>query len=538
MTAADASPDYPSDCNIAARLTEGALEAGWADRPLFHYRDRTLSYGEVHQRAARFAGALRRLGVAPEQRVLIALPDAPAFVDAFLGILRIGAVAVPINPYLPVESYEFFLHDSRAVAAVVSPWLAAPFLDAAARLPRLRDLMVFADPGAPDGGTDDGGWRALTSAAGRPRLHDGQAFVDDAAPEGAADTSADEPAFWLYTSGSTGDPKGAIHLHHDIWVAAECWARRTLDLQPEHVHLSASKLFFAYGLGNSLHCPMWTGGCTVLVPEKPSAENTLAAIRAHRVTHFYAVPSFYSALLADDGFADRRARGDLDSLELCVSAGETLPAPLLERWMEATGVPLIDGIGSTELLHIFIANRPDDLRPGCSGRPIPGYAARVAGEDGASVDDDTVGDLWVRGDSACAGYWNRHRDTLHAIRGEWFVTGDKYRRDADGYYWYEGRADDMFKVHGKWVSPARVESVLLSHAGVREVAVVAATDAQGLACGVAFVVPAGAGDGLEADLLEHARVRLSDYLVPARIELIETLPKTATGKTQRYRLRG
>lgn len=536
MTAADTSPDYPSDLNISARLTGGAVDAGWAQRPLLRYRDRTRTYEDVHREAARFAGLLQELGVEPEQRVLIALPDAPAFVYAFLGILRRGAVAVPVNPYLPLDAYEFFLRDSRAVAAVVSPWLVAPLCDSGAS--RLGQLLVFADPGARDGGADSGAWRDLVTRDERPRVVDGAAGLQAASPSDAVDTSADEPAFWLYTSGSTGAPKGAIHLHHDIWVAAECWARRTLDMRPEHVHLSASKLFFAYGLGNSLHCPLWTGGSTVLVPEKPTPENMLAAIRAHGVTHFYAVPSFYSALLADRRFLSRNGNGELDSLQVCVSAGEALPAPLLDRWMEATGVPLIDGIGSTELLHIFIANRPDDLRPGCSGRPISGYAARVADADGIALADGTVGDLWVRGDSACAGYWNRHRETLQAVRGEWFVTGDKYRRDTDGYYWYEGRADDMFKVHGKWVSPARVESVLLAHEGVREVAVVAASDDQGLACGVAFVVPAGRANGLEDSLLDHARSQLSDYLVPARIDLVEALPKTPTGKIQRYRLRG
>ena len=263
------------------------------------------------------------------------------------------------------------------------------------------------------------------------------------------------------------------------------------------------------------------------------------AIAAHRVTHFYAVPSFYGAMMAADSFAAAIADGSLASLEVCVSAGEALPAPLCERWSDHTGVPLLDGIGSTEMLHIFISNRRDDVRPGCSGKPIPGYRARVVGEGGDDVVDGEVGDLWVRGESACAGYWNRHAATKQLLQGEWLVTGDKYRRDADGYYWYAGRTDDMFKVRGQWVSPPLVEGVLLAHEAVREVAVVGSTDKDGLSCGVAYVVPGRTDvDDLGAALREFAASRLSGYLVPARVVLVDDLPKTPTGKIQRFRLRG
>jgi benzoate-CoA ligase len=534
-SAAD-SPSYPAALNIAFRLAQGAIDGGWGEKVAFRYRDRSITYGHVHDDAARWAGALDGLGVAPEQRVLVALPDAPAFPAVFLGSVWRGAVAVPVNPYLPRDRYEFYLRDSRAVVAVVAPWLVEAVLAAAPRLPSLREIVVCADPGAPDGGPDDGAWRA-TASAGTPGVHDGDALGAQAAPIAVAESHCDEPAFWLYTSGSTGSPKGAIHLQHDIWVAADCWGRRTMQMTPEHVHLSASKLYFAYGLGNSLHCPMWTGGSAVLVPEKPTPANMLDAIRAHGVTHFYAVPSFYNAIMADPTFAGLVAEGALASVQVCVSAGETLPAPLCDRWMETTGVPVLDGIGSTELLHIFIANRIDDVRPGCSGRPIPGYEARIVDEGGADLGDDSVGDLWIRGDSACAGYWNRHADTKRSVRGEWFVTGDKYRRDRAGYFWYAGRADDMFKVHGQWVSPTEVETVLLEHEAVHEVAVVAATDDRGLSCGIAFVVPSVEAQGLADDLLAHAAERLSRYLVPARIEFVDELPKTATGKVQRYLLR-
>jgi benzoate-CoA ligase family protein len=530
MTPAEAAtPEYPKRLNIAVRLTDGALDAGWGERIAFSHGHASISYAEVRERAARWAAALAGLGVCREQRVLIALPDTPSFVTAFLGTIWAGAVAVPVNPYLPAEHYAFYLGDSRAVVAAVAPKLADVVIEAKGGAPHLRDVAVFSAAG--DGGGSPPG-------EGQ-HWHRGEDLLEASPPLPPTETHCDEPAFWLYTSGSTGAPKAAIHLHHDIWVAAECWGRRTLGLSERHVHLSASKLFFAYGLGNSLHCPMWSGGRTVLVADKPTPANMLGAIAEHGVTHFYAVPSFYSALLADPVFERRAGDVALESLEVCVSAGEALPAPLCEAWIERTGVPLLDGIGSTELLHIFIANRIDDIRPGCSGRPIPGYAARVVGEAGEDLGDGQVGDLWVRGDSTCAGYWNRHEASKLAQRGEWFVTGDKYRRDAEGYYWYCGRGDDLFKVHGKWVIPTQVEAVLLEHEGVSEVAVVAGTDGKGLSCGVAFVVPSSTAPaaGFAAALREHAAARLSAHAVPAVIELRDELPRTPTGKIQRYRLR-
>lgn len=531
-------PSYPQELNIAARLADGAVTDGWGKRTAFYYRGDRVSFARVREDVGRLAGVLAGLEVAAEQRIVIALPDAPTFITSFLGSIWHGSVAVPINPYLPLDRYEFFLRDSRAVVAIVAPWLVQMVMEASGRLPALRHILVFSDPETPDGGSADGECKTLNFEGTSSRLHDAAELLKGATTPPPAPTHCDEPAFWLYTSGSTGLPKGAIHLHHDIWVAADCWGQRTMGMEPDHVHLSASKLYFAYGLGNSLHCPMWSGGSAVLVAEKPTPTNMAEAIAANEVTHFYAVPSFYNAMMADDGFSAAIAAGSFSSLEVCVSAGDTLPAPLCKRWMEATGVPLLDGIGSTELLHIFISNRPNDIRPGCSGRPILGYDARVVGEDGNDVPSDMVGDLWVRGDSACSGYWNRHMATKQTLMGKWFVTGDKYSVDDEGYYWYAGRADDMFKVHGQWVSPPQVESVLLGHDGVREVAVVAATDDEGLSCGLAFVVPVGtANKSLAVALLEHAASNLSRYLVPARIKFVDELPKTATGKIRRYLLR-
>jgi benzoate-CoA ligase len=533
----DDTPIYPDQLNIAARLTEGALEAGWGGRVALRSGGREVTYAEVRDEVACWAGVLEELGVAPEQRVLVALADTPSFITAFLGAIWGGAVAVPVNPYLPLDRYEYYLKDSRSVAAVVAPWLGATVAEARQRLPGLRHIVIF-DEEAAARGSESGS----SSTGGGPRpgaeVLDGAELLGAARPVASASTHCDEPAFWLYTSGSTGAPKGAIHLHHDIWVSAECWGRRTLDLSTDCVHLSASKLYFAYGLGNSLHVPMWTGGSAVLVPEKPTPENMVDAIEEHGVTHFYGVPSFYNAMMAERWFDARVEAGALSSLQACVSAGEALPAPLCERWMQRTGVPLLDGIGSTELLHLFITNRIDDIRPGCSGKPISGYRARVVGETGEDVAPDEVGDLWVCGDSACAGYWNRHAETKAAVRGEWFVTGDKYRRDESGYFWYMGRADDMFKVHGQWVSPALVESTLLEHDRVHEVAVVSSADDGGLACGVAHVVAVGpVEEGFASELRRYATARLSGYMVPASFEFVDELPKTPTGKIQRFLLR-
>lgn len=530
--------EFPEELNIAERLCAGSLQAGWGERPAFLCGEDRLTYRQVADRTARWGGVLEGLGIEPEQRVLLALPDAPAFPVAFLGTLWAGSVAVPVNPYLEADRIAFFLRDSRARVAVVAPWLVQGVLEAAPELPYLRHLVVSPEPGAPEGDAAAGSWRR-TRERHSPTVADGRRLLEGAEPAAAAPTHRDEPAFWLYTSGSTGLPKAAVHLHHDIGVAAECWGRCTLGLTPEAVHLSASKLFFAYGLGNSLYCPMWTGGRALLVPDKPDPDNMVASLAAHRVTHFYAVPSFYSALLRSQALEEALARRELFSLKVCVSAGEALPAPLCREWMERTGVPLLDGIGSTELLHIFIANRTDDVRPGASGRPVVGYEARVVREDGGEAATDEVGDLWVKGDSACAYYWNRHAASKRAIRGDWFVTGDKYRQDAEGYFWYAGRSDDMFKVHGQWVSPPEVESVLLEHPAVQEAAVVCGVGEDGVAEVVAHVV---VGEGvsrerLPADLLRHAAQRLPSYRVPGKVLFRSSLPKTATGKIQRFRLR-
>ena len=536
-----AQPDlsFPVQLNIASRLCNAAQEAGWSGRPAFLYRERAISYRDIRGAAARCAALLRQLGIEREKRVLLALPDAPSFPISFLGTLWGGMVAVPVDAYSSVDQYEFYLGDSRAVAAVVAPCQVEPFLEVADRLPRLRHLIVFADPGAPDGTAGDDGWRSIPEGK-RPIVHDGDKLLGLVEPTEPADTHPDEPAFWLYTSGSTGMPKAAVHLHHDMWVAAECWGRCTLAADPEAVHLSASKLYFAYGLGNTLHCPMWTGGRAVLVPEKPTPDTVLDAISRYGVTHFYGVPSFYNALLGSEKFEATCESGALGSLRVCISAGEALPASLCRAWTEKTGAPLLDGIGSTELLHIFIANRIDDIKPGCSGKPIVGYEARIVTEDGEDADTDVVGDLWIKGDSACAFYWNRHAASKAAIRGEWFVTGDKYRRDEDGYYWYAGRADDMFKVHGLWVSPPEVESVLLEHPGVHEAAVVCGADEEGLPHALAFVVPiveGGGGDQLAAELGEHVAKQMSRHCVPGEVRFCSSLPKTPTGKVQRFRLR-
>ena len=378
--------------------------------------------------------------------------------------------------------------------------------------------MVVAGAGAP--------------GAGRHALGDLLAAADphlDPAP-----THRDEPAFWLWSSGSTGAPKGTVHLHHDMVCAAELYARTVLGIRDDDVCLSIAKLFFAYGLGNALYFPFRVGAATVLAPGRFEPRGYFDLIRRYRPTLFFGVPTAYAAMLAQEGPAG------LGRVRLCVSAGEPLPGALLTRWKERFGVEILDGIGSTEALHIYISNRSGRVRAGSTGEPVPGYAVRIVDEAGRDAPAGEIGDLFVRGDSIAAGYWNQHERTRQAFRGEWFVSGDKYYRDADGYYWYCGRSDDMLKVGGQWVSPAEVEATVIQHAAVLECGVVGREDQDGLSKPCAFIVlkPGHApGDALAKDLQAFVRDKIAAYKYPRWIEFVPELPKTATGKIQRFRLR-
>jgi benzoate-CoA ligase len=429
--------------------------------------------------------------------------------------------------------YEYLLNDSRARVLVVGEPLWPVIEPIRDRLGYLKHVVV------------------VGNAVG-PSLLSYEELVSAASTELSPELlSKDDACFWLYSSGTTGFPKGAVHLQHDMIVAADLYARPTLGISQDDRTFSVAKLFFAYGLGNGLYFPFRVGGSTVLYPGKPDPLKFFEIIQEYQPTLFFCVPTGYAAMLAVE---DAAQRFDTSSVRLCISAGEALPPALFERWRERFGVEILDGIGSTEILHIFISNRPGRVKPGSTGELVPGYEARIVDESGGEVPVGQVGDLLIKGDSICACYWNKHRDTCETICGHWIRTGDKYLRDQDGYFWYQGRSDDMLKVGGIWVSPVEVENALIQHPAVLECAVVGITDDQGLVKPRAYVVlkdrslleeaePCSSGSGparerLAVELQNFVREKLAVYKYPRSIEFVTELPKTATGKIQRYKLRG
>ncbi|MGH7547003.1 MAG: benzoate-CoA ligase family protein [Gemmatimonadales bacterium] len=510
--------DTPREFNAAAWFVDRHVAAGHAGRLAIRYEGRTITYGAVHAGTNRIGNGLRRLGVGMEQRVMLLLPDCPEFVYAFWGALKIGAVPIPTNTLLTPHDCEYILNDSRAAVAIAGEELAPAIEEIRPGLKYLKELVVAGHAGSGQVSLEE--------------LVDGES--DDLAP---AATTRDDVAFWLYTSGTTGTPKAAVHLHHDMVVCCETYGRHVLEITPDDRTFSVARLFFAYGLGNALYFPFHVGAATVLSPKRPEPLRVFEILDRERPTLFFAVPTAYAALLQVSG---TERTYDLRSVRLCLSAGEPLPKALYERWLERFGLEILDGIGSTELCHTFIANRRGRVRPGSSGTLVPGYRARIVDDAGRDVPPGEVGNLLVAGDSACAGYWNQHARTEQTFLGEWVRTGDKYREDADGYFWYAGRSDDMIKAGGMWVSPAEVESALAEHAAVVEAGVVGAADRDELVKPLAFVVLAAGhapSAALEEELKAFVKERLAPYKYPRWIVFVPELPKTATGKIQRFRLR-
>jgi benzoate-CoA ligase len=507
--------ELPERFNASTAFLDRNLERGRGDRPAIYAGDRTITYGELLAQVGRAGNALRALGVRPEERVFLLLLDAPEFAYLFWGAIRIGAVPVPTNTALTSGDYAYMLQDSRAAVLAVSEELLPAVERVLPEIPGLRHVIVAGEP-----------------RRGLLALRD---LLAAAAPElGPAPTHRDEPAFWLWSSGSTGAPKGAVHLHHDMVVTADLYAQGVLGIEERDVCFSVAKLYFAYGLGNALYFPMRVGAATVLYPGRFDPRTYFALIHRYRPTLFFGVPTAYAAMLAAD------APGDIGAVRLCVSAGEPLPAALYTRWKERFGVDILDGIGSTEALHIYISNRPGRVRPGSSGEVVPGYTVRIVDESGREVGPGEIGDLLVSGDSIAAFYWNRHEQTKRAFVGEWFRSGDKYYRDGDGFYWYCGRSDDMLKVGGQWVAPAEVEATLIQHPAVLECGVVGRADQDELVKPYAFVVlkpPHAPSEALAREIQAFVRERIAPYKYPRWIEFVPELPKTATGKIQRFRLR-
>jgi benzoate-CoA ligase len=504
----------PDTFNAASWFVDRNVNEGRGGNVAIECGEERITYAEVLERVNRAGNMLRdRFDVRIEERVVLLLLDGPEFIYTFFGAVKIGAVPIPTSTLWKPADYEYVLNDSRARVIVISEALL-PQLNAVPR-ERLRYLKHVVVVGTAF-----------------------QHVMAEASPELEAEpTCKDDPAFWLYSSGSTGFPKGCVHLQHDMVVCTELYGKGILNMTEGDRCFSVAKLFFAYGLGNAMYCPFGVGATVILWPGSPAAANVYAVIERHRPTLFFSVPTNYGMLLAHT----RDGRDfDLSSIRHAVSAGEALPPALFERFKTRFGVEILDGIGSTEILHIFISNRPGDIRPGSSGRIVAGYEARIVNEENRDVGVGEIGNLLVSGDSTCACYWNKHDKTKTTIEGRWIRTGDKYYQDADGYYWYAGRTDDMMKVGGIWVSPIEVENALIEHSAVQECGVGSRADHDGLDKPYAFVVLKNGRAGtpeLAAELQQFVRARLAEYKRPRWVAFIDELPKTATGKVQRYKLR-
>jgi len=513
----------PRIYNAADDLLGRNLEAGRSGKLAICDDQGEYTYGEVAERVNRFANSLGGLGAGLEARAFVALYDTIDFPSVFLGCIKAGVVPVAANTLLTTADYDFMLGDSRASVLIVSAGLLPVFQPLLAKAPYLKQVIVS--------GSGD-----AALAPGHLRLAD---LMAQASPEfTAAPTTADDICFWLYSSGSTGKPKGTVHIHSSLILTAELYARAVLGIAEDDVVFSAAKLFFAYGLGNGLTFPFAVGATAVLMAERPTPASVSRVLRKYRPSIFYGVPTLYAAMLASP---DLPTRDELPRLRRCTSAGEALPADIGRRWKEHTGIDILDGIGSTEMLHIFLSNSPGDVRYGSTGKPVPGYDIRLVDESGQAAARGNLGELQVNGPSAAIMYWNNREKSLATFQGPWTRCGDKYVEDEDGYFIYCGRSDDMLKVSGIYVSPFEVEAALMTHSAVLEAAVVGANDEQQLTKPKAYVVLKNGVERspqLVEELQAHVKSRLAPYKYPRWVEFVDELPKTATGKIQRFKLRG
>ena len=511
----------PEEFNAASYFVDRHIAEGRGEKAAIVGEGGCVTYAELFRLVNQVGNALKKLQVRPEERVLLLLLDTPEFAACFFGAIKIGAVPVPVNTLLKPADYEFLLNDSRARVVIVSESLFSHLQN----IP--RDRFAYAEHFVTVGGDEKPASISFDSWTRSQPEH-----LD------AASTSKDDAAFWLYSSGSTGKPKACVHLQHDMVVCAQAYAKGVLRATEKDRFFSVAKLFFAYGLGNGLYFSLAVGGTSILLPGPPKPENIFEAVERFRPTLFFSVPSNYAKLLAH---VPRNGRTpDFSSVRHAVSAGECLPAAIFHRFKERFGVEILDAIGSTEALHMFIANPPGAVKAGSSGIIIEGFDARIVDENNHAVEAGEIGDLIVRTDAACAFYWNQHQRTKETISGHWLRTGDRYSQDADGYFWYAGRSDDMLKVSGVWVSPVEIENHLLDHPDVQEAAVVGRKDEEGLVKTTACVVLRDGKKGnhsVASALQQFIIERLPVFKRPHRIEFYDELPKTATGKLQRYKLR-
>lgn len=511
--------EYPRIYNAASDMVDRHVDDGRAGKAAFIAAGGALTYGDLAARCNRMGNLLKAFGVARETRIAVLMLDTNDYPVVFWGAIKAGVVPVLLNTLLNSEQYAHMLGDCRAKALFVSAPLLPAVQPILGKLPFLTHVFV------------SGGETPAFA------LDLGSELEQQPAEFEAAETCPDETAFWLYSSGSTGMPKGARHVHSSMMETARLYGQGVLGIREDDVCFSAAKLFFAYGLGNGMSFPMSVGATTVLLAERPTPESVMKTLKAHQPTLFFGVPTLYAAMLASP--LAQRENGS-DRLRLCVSAGEALPAEVGKTWKSRFGVDILDGVGSTEMLHIYVSNRVGDIKYGTTGKPVAGYDIRLVDDAGAAVADGNVGELLVKGPSASDGYWNQREKSRRTFEGEWTRSGDKYTRDVDGYYTYQGRTDDMFKVSGIWVSPFEVESALITHEAVLEAAVVPQEDADGLLKPKAFVVlkPGVVADAnLAPALQEQVKSKAGPWKYPRWIEFAESLPKTATGKIQRFKLR-
>ncbi|HEV3468416.1 MAG TPA: benzoate-CoA ligase family protein [Pyrinomonadaceae bacterium] len=511
------SIEFPERFQMADYFLFHNLEEGRENKTCVYYREETFTYGDAARWTNRVGNALRELGVEVEDRVLLILPDCPEFVWTWFAVNRVGGVITMVNPLLPADDYRYYLEYTRARVAVVHESVLDNFAPAAGGARYLKNVLVV--------GREGGDFHLFNEVVG--------AQPDELTP---ADTHRDDIAIWLFTSGSTGHPKGAVHLQHDLPYNTECYAKRTLGVNERDLTVSVPKLFFGYATGTNLLFPFAVGGATALFSERSTPEKLFEVIGRYRPTILTSVPTMINAMLNVEG----AARRDLSSLRFCLSAGEALPVELYGRWVETFGVEILDGIGSAEMFHIYITNRLGDVKPGSLGRIVEGYAAEVVDAEGRALPPGEMGTLRVRGDSAALCYWQAHEKSKATFAGDWCTTGDQFHVDGQGYYWYHGRTDDMLKVGGVFVAPAEIENCLLRHEAVLEAAVVGHDDGSGLVKPKAFVVPReghAPGGKLAQSIKDFVKSRLAPYKYPRWVEFVASLPKNDRGKIDRKRLK-
>ncbi|OPY68069.1 MAG: Benzoate--CoA ligase [Syntrophorhabdus sp. PtaU1.Bin050] len=515
--------------NAADYFVDRNIRQGRGHKVAVYTEYRNYTYNDIQKMTNKTANAFRELGVHVDDRIMILMLDVPQFYAVFWGAVKIGAVPIPVNTMLTPDDYEYYLNDSRARVLVISEQLIPIVTQIKGDLRYLRDLIVISE----------------TRGAHIPFRQKYRHAPETIKTEF---TTKDDVCFWLYSSGSTGSPKGAIHSQYDMVVTSQAFGQNVLGLNENDIVFSAARLFFSYGLGNGMYFPMSVGGSAVLNPHSPSPENVFRHLERFRPTIFFGVPTLYGQLLdfkekedKEKGItANPNENHEFSSVRICVSAGEALPTDIFYRWKKRYGIEIIDGIGSTEMLHIFLSNRPGDVRPGSTGKPVPGYELKLVDDEGQEVPRGEIGTLHVKGDSAAQQYWRKREKTRLTMQGEWVNTGDKYYIDEDGYYWCAGRADDMLKVGGIWVSPFEVEDCLLKHSAVFEAAVIGKEDEKGLIKPKAFVVLRSGhepSEELEKELKQWVLDRLAKFKYPRWIEFVKELPKSSTGKIQRFKLR-